>query len=186
MGGRSLQQVQCRDAKEGLEIGDAAGFCQVLGRKPGSPKAFKWRNPGPSPPNMNTQLTFRIMGAALGIQLALGGLVTFDFLDPSVHIIWGIVLGILAVVNLVYVMRMPGRSRPVVGVSIGIGVDILVQALLGFAVLGTSSNADLSNGLAWVHFLNALAIFAMTLFGTFMAMAGARMSQARQTGPLTQ
>jgi hypothetical protein len=126
------------------------------------------------------------MGAALGIQLALGGLVTYDFLDPSVHIDWGIILGILAVVNLVYVMRMPGRPRPLVGVSIGIGVDILVQALLGFAVLGTSSNANLSNGLAWVHFLNALAIFAMTLFGVFMAMAGARMSHAPQVGQTSQ
>ena len=122
------------------------------------------------------------MGAALGIQLALGGLVTFDFLDPSVHIIWGIVLGALAVVKLAYVLRTPGRPRPLVGVSIGIGVDILVQALLGFAVLGTSSNANLSNGIAWVHFLNALAIFAMTLLGTFMAMAGVRMSQAHQMG----
>lgn len=126
------------------------------------------------------------MGAAPGIQLALGGLVTFDFLDPSVHIIWGIVLGALAVVKLAYVLRTPGRPRPLVGVSIGIGVDTLVQALLGFAVLGTSSNANLSNGIAWVHFLNALAIFAMTLLGMFMAMAGARMSQAHQMGPSAQ
>jgi heme A synthase len=131
-------------------------------------------------------MTFRILGAALGIQLALGGLVTFNFLDPSVHTLWGIVLGIIAVVNLVYVMRMPGRPRRLVGISIGVGVDILVQGLLGFAVLGTSSNADLSNGIAWVHFLNALAIFAMTLFGTSMAMAGARMSQAPQMGPTMQ
>ena len=136
---------------------------------------------------MNAQSTFRIMGAALGIQLALGGLVTFNFLDPSVHIVWGIVLGALAVANLAFVMRMPGRPGPVVMVSIGIGVDILVQALIGFAVLGTSG--DLSGGIAWVHFLNALAIFAMTLFGTFMAMVGARMSQAHQMGqmgPMTQ
>jgi heme A synthase len=135
---------------------------------------------------LNTRTTFRILGAALGIQLALGGLVTFNFLDPSVHTVWGIVLGIVAVLNLVYVMRMPGRPRPLVGLSIGIGVDILIQGLLGFAVIGTSSNANLSNGLAWVHFLNALAIFAMTIFGTVMAMTGARISQAHQMGPAAQ
>jgi heme A synthase len=114
-----------------------------------------------------------MLGAALGIQLALGGLVTFGFLDPSVHIIWGIVLGVLAIVNLTLVMKMPGKPQPLVRLSLGIGIDILLQALLGFAILATSSNV-----VSWVHFLNALAIFAMTLFGMFMAMAGARMMPA--------
>ena len=149
-------------------------------------EAFKRAYPIPLGQPLNTQQTFRIMGAALGIQLALGGLVTFQFLDPSVHIIWGLVLGVIAVVNLFFFIRMQGRPRPLVTLSIAIGVDILIQALLGFTVLGTSDNANLSNGVAWVHFLNALVIFGMTLFGTFMAMAGARMSQAHQMGPMPQ
>ena len=79
----------------------------------------------------------------------------------------------LAVVTLAFVTRMPQKPKAIVGLSAGIALDIVVQALLGFAALGTSGN--LSNGIAWVHFLNALAIFAMTLMATGMVMATARM-----------
>lgn len=123
---------------------------------------------------------FRIMGPALGIQLALGGLVTFDFLDSGAHIVWGVVLGVLALVTLVTVMRTPGRPKRLMTLSIGIGVDILLQALLGFAALGTSGNT--SAGIAWVHLLNAFAIFAMTIMATGMAMMGARMGQGPPMG----
>lgn len=136
---------------------------------------------------MNPGLLFRITGIALGVQLALGGLVTFNFLDPSVHTAWGVILGVLALVTLVFVARMSPRPKQLFGITIGIGVDILLQAFLGFATLGMSdSNATLSNAIAWVHFLNALAIFGMTLSATFMFMAMSRMGQARAVGPTAQ
>ena len=119
---------------------------------------------------MNLQLLFRITGIALFIQLALGGLVTFGYLDSTAHLVWGVVLGVLAVVTLAFVLRMPSRPRQLVGLTIGIGVDILVQGLLGFAALGTGSNV-----ISFVHFLNALAIYGMTLAGTFMAMRAGQM-----------
>ena len=125
---------------------------------------------------MNTQLLFRITGAALGIQLALGGAVTFFSLDVAVHTAWGVVLGVLALVTLVSVMRMPAKPKPLMGLVVGIAVDILVQAVLGFATAATSG--DTASALAFVHFLNALAIFGMTLMATGMTMAGARMAQA--------
>lgn len=127
---------------------------------------------------MNLNLVFWVTGLALGIQVALGGLVTFGFLDTSVHIIWGVILGVLAIVALVTVARMSPRPKRLFGITVGIGVDILVQALVGFAVLGTSSNATLSNGIAWVHLLNAFAIFAMSMMGSGMAMMAGRMTAA--------
>ena len=66
--------------------------------------------PDPFGVRLNTQLLFRITGLALGIQLALGGLVTFGYIDWTIHMGWGIVLGILALVTLVFVYRMPGKS----------------------------------------------------------------------------
>ena len=135
---------------------------------------------------MNVQLLFRITGAALGIQLALGGLVTFNFIDTSPHIVWGVVLFLLALATLAFVIRMPGRPKPLVGLAAGIVVDIALQALLGFAVLGTSGNANLSSGIAWVHFLNSLAIFAMTLMATGMVMAAARMQGGPPAPPPAQ
>jgi heme A synthase len=134
---------------------------------------------------LNISMVFRILAAALGIQLALGGLVSFNFLGPSIHIIWGIILGILAVVALVYVARMSPRPKRLFGITVGIGVDVLIQALIGFAVLGTSSNATLSNGVAWIHLMNAFAIFAMTIMGSGMAMMAGRMSAGAAPPPMT-
>ncbi len=132
---------------------------------------------------MNASLVFRITGIALGVQVALGGLVTFGFLDPSAHIVWGVLLGILAVVALVSVARISPRPKRLFGITIGIGADILLQALLGFAALGTSSNVSLSNGIAWVHLLNSFAIFAMLIMGSGMAMMASRTAPGAMPQP---
>ena len=130
---------------------------------------------------MNIQFLFRIIGAVLFVQLALGGLVTFGYLDWTVHMGWGIVLGVMAVVTLIFVARMPSKPKRLLGLTVGIGVDILIQGLLGFAAQNTGNNA-----ISWVHFLNSLAIYGMTLTGTFMAMAASRMAQAPPTASTAQ
>ena len=121
---------------------------------------------------------YRITGIALGIEVAIGGLVTFGFLDPTAHIIWGVIVGILAILTLATVAMMKPRPKRLFGITVGIGVDVLIQALIGFAVLGTNSNATLSNGIAWVHLLNAFALFAMSFMGMGMAMMASRMPQS--------
>jgi hypothetical protein len=88
-------------------------------------------------------LVFRITGAAVGIQLAVGGLVTFGYIGAGAHILLGVIVGVLALVALVYALRIKPRVRPLVGLSTGIGVDVLLQAILGFGALGTSSNGSL-------------------------------------------
>ena len=128
---------------------------------------------------MNIQLLFRITGLALGIQIALGGLVTFGYIDWTVHMGWGIILGILALVTLVLVYRMPMRNKRLVGLSVGLGVDILIQALIGFAAQDTGNNV-----VSWIHFLNSYAIFAMLIMGLGIAMMGSRMGQMGQNPPV--
>ncbi len=130
---------------------------------------------------MRVSLLFRITGIVLFIQLALGGLVTIFSIDPVSHIAVGIVLFISAIATMAMVLRLKPRPRPLVGLSAGIVADIVVQALLGFAALGTGSDAYVSNVLAWVHFLNALAIYGMSVAGTFMATGVERMGP--QTPP---
>ena len=127
---------------------------------------------------MDTKLLFRITGFALGIQLALGGLVTFGYIDWTIHMGWGIILGVLALVTLAFVYRMPGKPRRLVGITVGLGVDILVQALIGFAAQDTGNSA-----ISWIHLLNSYAIFAMLFMGMGMAMMGSRMAQMGQTPP---
>lgn len=121
------------------------------------------------------------MGAALGIQLALGGIATFWTADTivGIHTGWGVVLGILAIVTFVYVMRTPNKPKPLVGITVSIGVDMLLQAILGFATRAYSYN----NYLAYVHFLNALVIFGLAMVGTTMSLTAARMGQAHQAAP---
>lgn len=125
---------------------------------------------------------FRILGPALGLQVALGGLVTFGFIDAGAHTIWGAVIGILALVTLYAVMKTPGRPKRLVTFTLVIGVDILLQALLGFAALGTSGNTEAR--IAWVHLLNAFLIFGLNFMATGMAVMGARMGQMGQGPPM--
>jgi len=119
---------------------------------------------------MKISLLFRITGVLLFVQLALGGLVTLFSVDPISHIAIGVALFVSAVATMAMAFRLKPRPRQLVGLSAGIVADIVVQALLGFAILGTASNTYESSVLAWVHFINALAIYGMTLAGTFMAM----------------
>lgn len=127
---------------------------------------------------LNIQLLFRITGLALGIQIALGGLVTFGYVDWRVHMGWGVILGILALVTLVFVYRMPAKSKRLVGLSVGLLVDIIIQGLIGFAAQGTGNNV-----VAWVHFLNSYAILAMLFMALGMTMIGSRMGQMGPTPP---
>ena len=127
---------------------------------------------GARPPSgsMNLQLIYRITGIAVFIQLALGGLVTFNYLDAGIHIVWGVIVGVLVIVTLVFALRLKPRPKQLVGITAGLGVDMLLQAILGFAALGTGNNV-----ISWVHFLNSLAIYGMGVAATFMAMGVGRM-----------
>jgi heme A synthase len=110
-------------------------------------------------------LLFRITGAVVFIQLALGGLLTFDFISAAPHIIIGFLVFVLAIATMVVTWMARPAFRPVRMLSVGLVALILVQIILGFATLATGSNL-----LAWVHLLVALGIYGMTIAGTFMAM----------------
>jgi flagellar motor component MotA len=51
-------------------------------------------------------------------------------------------------------------------------VLILFQIILGFATLGTGSQA-----IALIHFVNALAIFGATISGTFLVLRWNQMAR---------
>jgi len=110
-------------------------------------------------------LLFRLVGAAVFVQVALGGLVTFNFIDAGVHIVWGIVLFVLALIAVAAVAMAKPRPRQLMGLAGAQAGLIVVQALLGFITLGSGSQV-----VAWFHFLVAMGIFGMALSGTFMAM----------------
>ncbi|MDA4113063.1 MAG: hypothetical protein OK474_03360 [Thaumarchaeota archaeon] len=119
-------------------------------------------------------LLFRVTGAVLGLQLLLGGLLTFGFISAEVHIINGFILFILAVATMVAWLVSKPSFRPMKVISVVIVILILLQIVLGFATLNTGSQM-----IAFAHFATALAIFGATLLGTFTAM---RWSQLSGTG----
>ncbi len=107
------------------------------------------------------------------VQVALGGLVTFNFLDPLAHIVWGIVVVAVAIWTAVTTLRLKPIDRQLRGVGIGIIAGLLVQTVLGFSTLSLNSDA-----LAWVHLVLGVLIYAMALTGMSFAQRMEYMSAA--------
>ncbi|MDA4112883.1 MAG: hypothetical protein OK474_02440 [Thaumarchaeota archaeon] len=116
-------------------------------------------------------MLFRVTGAVLGLQLLLGGLLTFGFISAEAHIVAGFLLLILAVATMAVWLTTRPPFRPMQVLTSVIVVLILLQIILGFATLDTGSQT-----IAFIHFANALAIFGAMMAGTFMALRWDRMA----------
>jgi heme A synthase len=116
-------------------------------------------------------LLFRVTGAVLGLQLLLGGLLTFGFISAEAHIVAGFLLFILAFATMAVWLTTKPPFRPMQVLTSVIVFLILLQIILGFATLGTGSPA-----VAFIHFANALAIFGATMAGAFTALRWDRMA----------
>jgi len=99
------------------------------------------------------------------IQIALGGLLTFDYISWVPHAITGFIVLALAIVTLIVAQTSKPPFRPLQGLSIGLVLAIVVQIILGFLTLNTGNLA-----IAWVHLLVAVGIYGMVVSGTFMSM----------------
>ncbi len=123
---------------------------------------------------------FRITSIVILIQLLLGGLVTFNFMAPTIHIITGFIVFVLAIATMVVTLRGNSRSsfRTLRGISIGLVTLIVIQMILGFVTLASGSSV-----VAWVHFGVAMGIYAMSVAGSVMAFMWVNMSRARVQEP---
>jgi heme A synthase len=110
-------------------------------------------------------LLFRVTAIVVFLQLLLGGLLTFGFVSAAAHIILGFLVFILAIATMVVTFVSKPSFRPIQVMSTLLVVLILAQIILGFATLGTGSAA-----IAWIHFVNSLAIYGIAVSGAFMAM----------------
>ncbi len=99
------------------------------------------------------------------MQLALGGLLTFGFIEPLPHIVNGFVVLGFSIATLAIAQRLNPPFRQLQGLSTGMVILIVVQILLGFYTLASGSQV-----VAWVHFLVAMGIYGMSIAGTFMSM----------------
>ncbi len=114
---------------------------------------------------LKIQLWFRITSIIVFLQIALGGLLTFSFINAVPHIITGFVVLAVAIVTLVLAQTLKPPFRPLQGLSTGLVVAVVVQIILGFYTLATNNQA-----VARIHFLVAMGIYGMAIAGTFMSM----------------
>jgi heme A synthase len=114
---------------------------------------------------MKIQLWFRVTSLLVFLQIALGGLLTFSFIDALPHIITGFAVLAFTIATLVMAQRVKPPFRPRQGLSLGLVLLIVVQIILGFTTLNTGNQI-----IAWVHLLVAMAIYGMAIAGTFMSM----------------
>jgi heme A synthase len=108
---------------------------------------------------------FRVTAAVVFLQMLVGGLLTFNFIDPQPHIIIGFIVFILAIATVTVTLVSKPSFRPVQVMSILLVVLIVAQIILGFAALRSGSAA-----LGLVHFVNAIAIYGVAVSGTFIAL----------------
>ena len=113
----------------------------------------------------------RVTGIMLGLQLILGGLVTFNLINPEPHVIVGFLLFAVAVATMIFVMLSRPSFRPVQLISVVMVILLILEIVLGFATLNGNNQA-----IAFAHFLNAIAIFGVSVSGSFIAMRWVQLS----------
>ncbi len=108
------------------------------------------------------------------MQLVLGGLLTFDLIGAVFHILTGFVVFMLALATMIFSLVSKPKSRSLQSTSILLVVLIMVQMILGFDTLGTGSQV-----IAWIHFVNAMAIYGIAISGAFVSSIWDRTSQVQ-------
>lgn len=122
-------------------------------------------------------LLFRITGVAVFLQILLGGLLTFDFISPAPHIVVGLLVFVLAIATMVLAFVAKPSFKPPLALAAALVALVLIQIFLGFATLGTGSSL-----LALIHFVNAMAIYGVSIAGTFVSMRWDRMARWEGAG----
>jgi hypothetical protein len=110
-------------------------------------------------------LLFRITGIVIFLQLALGGLLTFDFIPVAPHILVGLLALILSVVTTLLSWLSKPSFRPMRIAATGLVAMVLIQIGIGFTML--KADSDL---LSWIHLMVALGIYGVAVAGTFTSV----------------
>jgi heme A synthase len=118
-------------------------------------------------------LLFRVTAIVVFLQLIIGGLLTFNFISATPHIVAGFIVFILAIAIMVVALASKPSFRPIRILSIVIVLLLVLQIILGFATLNNGSQV-----IAFVHFVNAMAILGATISSTFVALRWDGMARA--------
>ena len=114
---------------------------------------------------MKLATMFRALSGLVLVQVALGGLVTFGFIGPIPHIIWGSVVFLFAAMTAAATIGAKPSYGGLQVVSFGLVFALTIQLALGIATLSLGSDV-----LAWAHLVLGVLIYAMSLTGMSFAM----------------
>jgi heme A synthase len=125
---------------------------------------------------MRVATLFHLTATVILIQIALGGLVTFGFIIPIVHMVWGTLVVVVAIVTAVTALRSKPLDRQLRGVALGMIFALAVQVSLGFTILALGSEV-----VAWLHLVLGVLIYGMALSGMSFAQRQEHMSAAQRS-----
>ncbi len=120
-----------------------------------------------------SSLLFRFATLVVFLQIALGGLVTFNFIAPASHIATGFAALAIALATMIVSLVSKPSSKSVQMTAIAMFLLIAIQIPLGFVTLQTGNSV-----IAWVHFLDAMAIFGAAISGSFAAVRWEKVSRS--------
>ena len=86
---------------------------------------------------------------------------------------------VLAIATMIISLVSKPPFRPIQRMSVGLVALILLQIILGFATLSGGNQA-----IAWIHFVNAMAIYGLAVSGTIIALRWDQTTRARGTDVL--
>jgi heme A synthase len=121
---------------------------------------------------VKASVLFRFTSIAVFLQLVLGGLLTFAFIAPLPHMIFGFVVFALALATMVFTWVSKPAFRPLRIMSAALVGLLTLQIVLGLAALGGDPV------LGWIHFVNAMAIYGLSVSSSVMSMRWDHMARA--------
>lgn len=128
---------------------------------------------------MKVPTLFRIMSLVVFIQIALGGLVTFNMLPFDVtplHIVTGIVVLVFVIMAGTAALRSKPSHKGLNELSVAMIIMTVLQVTIGFTMVRVVDSMVFS----WIHLLIGVLIYAMTLVGRSFAMLRDQAARIRQ------
>jgi heme A synthase len=117
-----------------------------------------------------TQRLANAVGGMLLIQVVLGGAATLVGFPIVYHIVWGVLTFAVLLALTAMSARSLGTNSIIFKLSIAVVIDFIVQGILGFIALPTTSYM---NDVVLIHLTNAfiLAVLATTLISFNRSLA---------------
>jgi len=124
-------------------------------------------------------LLFYLTAAMVFAQLLVGGALVFGFVSTTTHIRTGLfTLGFAACAAAAALASKPSY-RPIKAVGLLLTSMVIVQGILGLAVLATGSPA-----VTLLHFTSALLIYGFAVSGAFLARRWSTIPLTEKQGPV--